>query len=245
MRLGVKWAVSSVAVVVLAIGGGSTTTAAVADVALQPPAASEAPLVGPAPPSTPEQDRRIAQNAVLRLDDLPFGWSTYDDDPPSTSQKTTGKCAGLKLGSATRTARADSGGFLVGRNRSFGRHTVNLFPDPERAVAVFERMIGRTERRCYAREIRRHALKTWAETVTATETSQFRVEMLGDRTAATRTTVWFTDADGPGVVIFDRVYTLIGRGLSLSQFTDIRAKRRTTFARAAALRLGNALTSQP
>lgn len=242
MRLGAKWAVSSV-MVVLAVGGGST--AAAADVAPQPPAAPEVPLVGPAPPSTPEQDRRIAQKAVLRLDDLPFGWSTYDDDPPSTSQKTNPDCPGGRAAKETRTARAYAGGFLTDGDRSLGQQAIHLFPDPAQASAALEALTSRAERRCRARSTRRYALKTWADKVTAIRTTQFRVESLGDRTTATRTTVWFRDADGAQVIAFEQVYTLIGRALSISEFSDVRAKRRTAFARAAALRLGSALAPQP
>lgn len=237
MRLGVKWAVSCVAVVALA-GCGGTTQAVTAE-APRPAATTPA-----APAPTKAQERKTARAAVVELDDLPVGWSTDDDDPPSSSQKTTPKCPGAKGARAARTARADSGGFLVDSDEDEARQVVNLFPDRAQAAATFEALMGRAERVCDARVMVREE-QTGDLTLTDARSSEFRVERLGDRTAAKRFVVSYATAEETGESVREVVSTLVGRGISVASFTDVQPKKRAAFSRAAASRLQRVLAKQP
>jgi hypothetical protein len=191
-----------------------------------------APIVGTT------ADRTIAGAALLRLDDLPAGWTAT---PQNGQARAT--CAAIRRLRAR--PRAVSPGFA--RDDGAGVHTVTIFPTAAEADRAFTEVVASANVSCVARSISEEARTLFAADVAVGDViaSRLDAEPLAQRTEAIRFTLPLRRRSMHARLFQDYVYTRVGRGLSIVwlrwQFTRPDDRLRASLAATAVRRLRAAL----
>jgi hypothetical protein len=159
-------------------------------------------------------DRVTAPRAVLRLADLPAGWTAS----PRSGARTPSACAGYRRARAAVSAHANSQNFS--HLSSQASHTVYLYANARRARSAFGRLTSAAARRCVGAETKTK-LERLRSTVGAARTSRLRIARVGDQSAMDRIAVDYRASDGETATLtLDLVYVREGRGLSLFALVD-------------------------
>jgi hypothetical protein len=159
-------------------------------------------------------DRAIAPRAVLRLADLPGGWTAS----PRGSSRSASACAGYRRARASVSARSNSRNFS--HVTSQASHTVYLYADVRRARAGFRELTSTASRRCVGAETKTK-LESLRSTLGAARTTRLRIGRIGDQSAMDRIAVDYLDSDGAmATLTLDLVFVRAGRGLSLLALVD-------------------------
>ncbi len=202
MRPAVPPLLAIVALAIPAIGCGSSVTET----------SSNGTAETPAPSQTPQQstqaDEAIAHAALLRLSDLPVGWTAAPDDSSDAH------CPAID--DAEQHPHEESLRFDGGGDQA-AQHEAIVLATEEEADATLQALVSQDTLDCIAEQteqtIRQQAsAATQVGDVTA---AQLNVSASGDRTAAARVTIPVT-ANGLDVEVYeDFVFSRVDRGLSL------------------------------
>ena len=164
--------------------------------------------------ATAVADATTARRAVLRLADLPGGWTA--SDPGSTRKPSA--CAGIKQARAAVTARRNSQDFDHSPNHV--SHTVYLYADVKRARSAYAKLTSAATRTCVSAETRTK-LEATLDTVGAVRATTLKIARVGDQSTADRYALDYrADGGATATVTVTLVYVREGRGLSLLALVD-------------------------
>lgn len=205
----------ALAVIALVGCGGSTKTVTTT----APHNTTEQPATtGTTPATTPEEDKRIATDASLKLSDFPSGWQQKDSTTESNDEA---KCPGWEAAKAAASAQQKSPSFTkVGEGVT---STVLIFSDASSATRAFDQASGEGDRRCLADEITKAAKSAKEEGVEYGEITSGRVSMapVGDQSAVSRFTIPIKASGLSVESVIDQVFARVGRGVAYLAFADI------------------------
>jgi len=157
-------------------------------------------------------DAAIARGSLLRLGDLPSGWTAQK------AGETTGRCDTIEAAKRKVSARVTSPTFS--RNETtVASGTVYLFADAAAASTAFRSLTSQQTRECIADVLRSGLAKTSTARFGKPRTGDLAVGSVGDDRAAARLTLPATD-EGVHVRLFvDVVYVRVGRGVEIELFS--------------------------
>jgi hypothetical protein len=160
-------------------------------------------------------DRTTAQRAVLRLADLPGGWTA--SDPGSTRKPSA--CAGFRQARATVSARANSRDFVHATSQA--SHTVYVYADARRARSAYVKLTSATARRCVGAETKTKLEGGGRVLLAPVRTSSLKIARIGDQSAVDRIAVDYRAAGGGvATLTLDLVFVRERRALSLLALVD-------------------------
>jgi hypothetical protein len=170
------------------------------------------PTAEPTPDTT--EDKRIAEESVLTLDDFPSGWTAADDTSSSPAQ-----CDAVKDAKAAASARANSPEFASGETTQV-TNSVYMFADESAAEEAFSGLSSKDTRLCFGRTVSEGVADQGEVEVGDAKTAELSVDPLGDERSASRITLPLS-AEGVDVdLVIDLVFVRIGRAVSLNLFVD-------------------------
>jgi hypothetical protein len=109
--------------------------------------------------SDPAEDKGIAREAVLALEDFPSGWQEDDEDVDRISD-----CPGVRQARETISAREDAPGYS--RDNAQAESVIYAYPDETAAAEAFDKLAIAETRTCLDDAAgalkRRTTLSTWA-----------------------------------------------------------------------------------
>jgi hypothetical protein len=160
-------------------------------------------------------DTAIARRAVLRLTDLPRGW---------TRERGRGGSGGsmCRLSRARAAARgaANSGSFTR-RRRQDAESAVYVYRDVATARREFGRLTDRGARRCYQAGERAAVAGTPHVKFLASVVQPAPMAPLGDQRADVRVKVVYTDGGVPSGAVFDLEFVRAGRGVVVTFYSRL------------------------
>jgi hypothetical protein len=190
---------------VVAIGCGSE----------ERPAANSAPAANAsAAKPDPAADRRIAEEAAARLDDLPSGWVEEGG-----GEEVETSCTTISAASRAATGAYSSPEFSEG-DGPVASNVVFVYPDEPAAQRGFEQITSEGTHSCYAELMTGFLASDPDVEIGETEAKPLSLDLAGDQVTATRVTVPMS-----GVAIelesnTDLVVVRVGRGVTISSFID-------------------------
>jgi hypothetical protein len=182
-----------------------------------------APTETRAEPADRAADRRIAEDAVLVLEDFPTGWQQEDEDDDDNEET---DCSGVRDARETLSARATSPRFSQGETKN-AENVTYVYGDDPAARTAFAGLASSETRTCIGQDLGERLAEAAGPTgqgggtqVGEPETSRVSIELLGDEREAARITVPVS-AEGIDVdLIIDLVFVRVGRGIALVTVTD-------------------------
>ena len=172
----------------------------------------------PAAKSTPDKaaDKRIAEGAALRLEDMPSGWVEAEAGPDGDSP-----CKPVQAAGKLATAQHNSPRFNPGDGPTT-LNSVHIFPDDATAQKGLELITSEETQACHA-ELVVGGLRS-AEGVEVGEPTmrEMSVEPLGDQRQGTRVTVPISGQAIELDMTIDLVFVRVGRGVTTNVFIDAR-----------------------
>lgn len=197
-----------------------------------------------APPPTRTEDRDAARGAVLEIDDMPAGWASNDAQPQTMAPRES-LCPAWRRAQASRNARVASGAFAYGHG--WARHYVFVYETRGLAEASYDGVARLSQRRCYARELRKQEAATWKDRTKATRTSTWIVQApaSGDETHGSRVRFWLERDGEAWSEDHDMTITRIGRALSFLTYYDVDYAARPPVLRAATAKVTDVFGDEP
>lgn len=210
-------------------GSGVAETVTVVKTTAAP--ASAAPVIDA------RADRALARRALLRLSDLPVGWTATEDESSPID------CRAFR--SANELPHANTLRFEHG-DEEFVSQRVALYATPEDVDAAIDDFLAADTRNCLGDHIETHlADRTQGARIDDVTVSELNVEPLGQRSSAFRAHVALSVNGVDADVYADYVFCQVGRGLTTllvgSPYTEPDEELQATLARRAVVRLGEAL----
>jgi hypothetical protein len=236
--------VPGLAVVIVAAlvgcGSGSESHATPAPSKTSP---APAPTTKSAKQST-AADRQLASGALLRLSDLPSGWTASDDSDESSDTP----CEQIKTAKAQTSARSNAPDFGKGDNTQVS-HTVYVYADEGAAGRNFVALTSQALRVCVGHQLG-DAMKKGIggeATVGKVATSQLGIDPVGEESAAAHITFPLSTQGVDVDINLDLVIVRQGRAISLllliDSFTEFDDDLRSQLTSTTAERLQTALAS--
>jgi hypothetical protein len=129
------------------------------------------------------EDRQVASGSLLRLSDLPSGWTASDESNSSNEAR----CDEIKNAKAQTSARSNSPDFEKGDDLQVA-HTVYVYPDESAAQRNFVALSSQALRVCVGRYLGHELRKQIGGDATVGEarTSQLNIDPVGEDSAASR-----------------------------------------------------------
>jgi hypothetical protein len=193
----------------LLVAGGFAVSLLVGCGSDEPNAASTgAPAQATAPAAGTTSDGETARAALVRLDDLPAGWT-------STPQNGQARATCAAIQHLRARPRAVSPGFVQGDGGVV--HTVTIFPTAADADRIFTEVVGRANRRCIARSITEGGRMLVPADVKVGDAvaSHLHVETPARRIEAIRYTLPLRRGAARARFFEDYVTARVGRGISI------------------------------
>jgi hypothetical protein len=189
-------------------------------------------------------DRLVASGALLRLSDLPSGWTAGDDGDESSDTP----CEEIKTAKAQTSARSNSPDFGKG-DKTKVAHTVYVYADEGAARRNFVALTSQALRVCAGHQLG-DAMKKGIggeATVGKVATSQLGIDPAGEESAAAHITFPLSTPRVDADINLDLVIVRQGRAISLlllmNAFTEFDDDLRSQLTSTAAERLQTALAS--
>ena len=235
--------VPSLAVLAVALGGCGSASESQSSPAPSKTSPDPAPTTKSAKQST-VADRQLASGALLRLADLPSGWTASDD----TDESSDTPCEQIKTAKAQTSARSNAPHFNKGDDTQVS-DTVYVYADEDVAKRNFVALASQALRVCVGHQLGDGMKKSVGgkATVGKAATSQLGIDAVGEQSAGAHITFPLSTQGIDIDVNLDLVIVRQGRGISLllliDSFTEFDNDLRSQLTSTAAKRLQTALAS--
>jgi hypothetical protein len=162
-----------------------------------------------------DSDKRIAQDAVLAVEDFPAGWTAADDSDALDNSKAP--CDAVNDAKRSVTARANSPDFSNGETSQVA-NSVWMFADEAGAERAFAALAAEKTRRCFGKSLAHGVDDPKGLAVGDVHAARLSVDPVGDDLAASRLTIAATRKGVDFDLVVDLVFVRSGRAISLSMF---------------------------
>lgn len=163
-------------------------------------------------------DERIARGGLLKLSDLPSGWTAADENEEAKQSQ----CAGVRRPTAHVAAKAESRRFETGS--ALAENSVYVYASRAQAEAAFAELSSQSTRRCVGEEFGRRIAEEGDEDLKLSgkiTTSELQAGSAGSETAASRYTIPLDAGEDFDIdFIFDAVMVRAGRKVSIVSLAD-------------------------